>query len=234
MLQSNRRAHEIKVLLAGGKEIFREGLLRLLKEQPHIEVVSQCTSRQALAKVKETNPDVIIIDANPFTTDALIATKKISRLYPKTKIAVLTDEGNRQELFSVIEHGARGYLSKGISVDDLIKCIELIARGEIVITPLTSKKFPANPVFRRGTEKRWTSESKPPLSNRELEIVGLVANGLTNKEIARKLCIADNTSKVHIKNILSKLQLRNRQHLAAYAVEHGLATTVAEANSEPE
>ncbi len=223
---------EIKVLLAGGKEIFREGLTRLLKEQPHISVVSQCSSRQAPTKVKETKPDVIIIDTNPVVADALMATRKISRLYPKTKIAVLTEEGNEGELLFVMEQGAQGYLTKGISVEDLIKCIELIARGEIVITPLASASLPKDLISRRNAKGRKDTEGKPCLSNRELEIVGLVANGLTNKEIAQKLSITDNTSKVHIKNILSKLQLRNRQHLAAYAVQHGLATTLSGSDSE--
>ncbi len=223
---------EIKVLLAGGREIFREGLLRLLKEQPHINVVSQCSSRQAPTKVKETKPDLIIIDTNPLVADALVATRKISRLYPQTKIAVLTDEGSEEELLFAMEQGARGYLSKGISVEDLIKCIELIARGEIVIIPSTSVKPPRELVLRHDTKGRRSTEGKPCLSARELEIVGLVANGLTNKEIAQKLSITDNTSKVHIKNILSKLQLRNRQHLAAYAVQHGLAATVREMDSD--
>ncbi len=223
---------EIKVLLAGGKEIFREGLVRLLKEQPHINVVSQCTSRQAPNKVKETRPDLIIIDTNPLVADALVATRKISRLYPKTKIAVLTEEGSEEELLFAMEQGARGYLSKGISVEDLIKCIELIARGEIVITSSASVRLPRELVLRRDAKGFKSTEGKSCLSERELEIVGLVANGLTNKEIAQKLCITDNTSKVHIKNILSKLQLRNRQHLAAYAVQHGLVAAVSTADPD--
>lgn len=223
---------EIKVLLVGGREIFREGLMRLLKEQPHINVVSQCSSKQAPTKVKETKPDVIIIDTNPVVADALMATRKISRLYPKAKIAVLTEEGNEEELLFAMEQGAQGYLSKGISVGDLIKCIELIARGEIVITPLASTKFPGDLARRSGAKGRKNAENKAFLSDRELEVVGLVANGLTNKEIAQRLSITDNTSKVHIKNILSKLQLRNRQHLAAYAVQHGLTTTLNESDSE--
>ncbi len=223
---------EIKVLLAGGKEIFREGLMRLLKEQPHINVVSQCSSRQAPTKVRETKPDVIIIDTTPVVTDALMATRQISRLYPNTKIAVLTEDGNEKELLFVMEQGAQGYLSKGISVEALIKCIGLIAQGEIVITPLTPAGVLKGMVSRRDAKGHKDTESKPCLSSRELEIVGLVANGLTNKEIAQKLCITDNTSKVHIKNILSKLQLKNRQHLAAYAVQHGLATTLSGSDSE--
>lgn len=212
---------EIKVLLAGGKEIFREGLMRLLKEQPQINVVSQCSSsRQAVSKIKEIKPDVIIIDTNPLPADALVATQKISRLYPKVKIAVLTEAGNEDELFSVVQQGARGYLSKDISVDALVKCIELIAQGEIVISPLISsqsfKELISQGKARKGVDTRLR------LSDRELEIVGLVVNGFTNKEIAQKLSITDNTSKVHIKNILSKLKLKNRQHLAAYAVQHGL------------
>lgn len=215
---------EIKVLLVGGKEIFREGLMRLLKEQPHIGVVSQCNnSRQAVSKVKETHPDVLIIDTSPVLADALMATNKISRLSPRTKITVLTDSGNEEELFSAIKQGARGYLNKDISVDDFIKCIELIAQGEIVIAPAISTKSLKDLMQRGGIRKGKDAENKLPLSSRELEIVGLVANGFTNKEIAQKLSITDNTSKVHIRNILNKLQLKNRQHLAAYAVQHGLA-----------
>lgn len=214
---------QIKVLLADDKEIFREGLAKLLEEQEQIEVVSQCSNgKQTVKKVQETEPDVVLMDSNISECDSSKATQQINESFPKVKVAMLTDSENEQQLFSAMEAGATGYLLKDMKVGDLVKSIDLIANGEVVVSPPLAGKL----VRKVTSTKAKEPEVDGNLSERETEILKLLAKGATNKEIAEALFIAENTTKVHLKNILEKLQLRNRQQAAAYAVQEGLVTKV--------
>ena len=209
----------IKVLLADDKEVFREGLARLLLEQPVIEVVYQCdNSEQAIKKARETRPDVVLMNTVISEGNGIDAARQINGLSPNPKVAMLTDSRDEEDLFSAIEAGATGYLLKDMKVNDLVNCIDLIVKGEVVISPPLSGKF----VSKFASMRANRAEGKAGLSKREIEILGLLAKGATNKEVAKTLFIAENTAKVHLKNILEKLQLRNRQQAAAYAVQHGL------------
>lgn len=223
--------NQIKVLLADDKEIFREGLARLLEEQEQIEAVCQCSNgKQAIEKVKETKPNVVLIDNNISECDSNEAVREIKEKSPEVRIAMLTDCENEVELFSAIESGATGYLLKDMRVGELVKSIELIGNGEIVVSPPLSEKL----VGKFASMRKKEAESDPAgLTEREIEIVRLLAQGATNKEMAEKLFIAQNTVKVHLKNILEKLQLRNRQQLVAYAVQEGLVTEIMEIEEQP-
>jgi DNA-binding NarL/FixJ family response regulator len=212
---------QIKVLLADDKEIFREGLARLLDEQEHIKVVSQCSNgNQAITKVEETKPDVVLIDTDISECDDIKAIRQINESSPEVNVAMLTDSKHEQDLFAAIEAGATGYLLKDMKVADLIKSIDLIGRGEIVVSPPLAGKL----IHKVSSTKAKEAELKNVPSERETEILKLLARGATNKEIAETLFITENTAKVHIKNILEKLGLRNRQQAAAYAVQEGLVT----------
>jgi len=214
---------QIKVLLADDKEVFREGLARLLDEQEHIEVVSKCSNgKQAIKEVKETKPDVVLIDSNILDCDSNETAREIKESSPEVQVAILTDSENEQELFSAIESGATGYLLKDIKVDDLVKSIDLIGKGEVVVSPPLGEKF----VGKFASMRQKEAESQTVLTQQELKIVKLLAKGATNKEIAETLFITENTAKVHLKNILGKLGLRNRQQVAAYAVQQGLVTDI--------
>jgi DNA-binding NarL/FixJ family response regulator len=213
----------IKVLLADDKEVFREGLARLLEEQEQIEIVSQCSNgKQAIKGVKETKPDVVLIDTKISDCDSNEAMREIKESSPEVQVAILTDCENEQELFSAIESGATGYLLKDMKVDDLIKSVDLIAIGEVIVSPPLGEKLVGKFVSMRQKEP----ERQTGLTQQELEIVKLLAKGATNKEIAEALFITENTAKVHLKNILGKLGLRNRQQVAVYAVQQGLATEI--------
>lgn len=223
---------QIKVLLADDKEVFREGLARLLEEEKSIKVVSQCVNgKQAVKKVKETKPDVVLIDNNISECDSSEAVREIKEESPGVRIAMLTDCENEEELFSAIESGATGYLLKDTKVGELVKSIELIGNGEVVVSPPLSEKFVGKFASMRLKE---AESSQAGLTEREIEIVRLLAQGATNKEIAEKLFIAENTVKVHLKNILEKLKLRNRQQLVAYAVQEGLVTKIMEIEGQPD
>ena len=220
----------LKVLLADDKEVFREGLARLLKEQEYIEVVSQCANgKQAIKDVKETKTDVVLIDSNILDCGSNEATREMKKSSPQVRVAVLTDSKNERDLFSAIESGATGYLQKNTKVEDLVQSIDLIGKGEVVISPPLAEKL----VGKFASMRQKEAEEPTGLTNREREIVKLLPKGLTNKEMAETLFVADNTVKVHVKNILEKLQLRNRQQLAAYAVQEGLVTEIKDAGEKP-
>ena len=221
---------QTKVLLADEKEIFREGLARLLDEQEHIDVVSRCSNgNQAIEKVEETKPHVVLMDTNISECDDIKAIRQMNESSPEVKVAMLTDSKHEQDLFSAIEAGATGYLLKDMKVGALIESIDLIGKGEVVVCPPLAEKL----VRKVTSTKAEEAEPKDIPSERETEILKLLAKGATNKEIAETLFIASNTAKVHIKNILHKLQLRNRQQAAAYAVQQGLVTEVTNTEEKP-
>ena len=220
----------LKVLLADDKEVFREGLARLLEEQEYIEVVSQCANgKQAIKDVKETKTDVVLIDSNILDCGSNEATREMKKSSPQVRVAVLTDSKNERELFSAIESGATGYLQKNTKVEDIVKSVDLIGKGEVVVSPPLAEKL----VGKFASMRQKEAEEPTGLTDREVEIVKLLPKGLTNKEMAETLFVADNTVKVHVKNILEKLQLRNRQQLAAYAVQEGLVTEIKDAGEKP-
>jgi two-component system nitrate/nitrite response regulator NarL len=214
---------QIKVLLADDKEIFREGLARILDEQEQIEVVSKCSNGlQAIEKTNKDEPDVVLMDTKISQCGSTEAMRHINESCPGAKVAMLTDSENEEDLFSAIEAGATGYLVKDMKVGDLVKCIDLIANGEVVVSPPLAGKL----VGKIAVTKAKGAKAGDNLSGREAEILQLLARGATNKEIAKTLFITQNTAKVHVKHILEKLKLRNRQQAAAYAIQQGLATEV--------
>jgi len=213
---------QVKVLLADDKEIFREGLAKLLQEQEQIEVVSQCSNgKEAIKKAKESEPDVVLMDSNISDCGSKEAIQQINESCPGVKVAMLTDSKDEDKLFSAIEAGATGYLLKDMRICDLVESIDLIGKGEVVVPPSLAGKL-----VRKVTVKTKEAEVKEGLSEREIEILKLLVRGNINKEIAEALFITENTVKVHMKNILGKLQLRNRQQAAAYAVKQGLVTEI--------
>lgn len=221
----------IKVLLADDKEIYREGLAKLLEGQGHLEIVSRCSSGQeAVEKARETQPDVALIDADISDFDSVKTAQHINGLSPRVNVAVLTDSKNEEDLFSAIEAGVTGYLLKDMKVGDLVKSLELVGKGEVVVSPPLGEKLVGKFTLMKGKEDGGPSG----LTGREIEIIRLLTGGATNKEIAEVLFITENTTKVHVKNILEKLQLRNRQQVVAYAVQQGLVTEISDIVGKPD
>jgi DNA-binding NarL/FixJ family response regulator len=218
----------IRVLLVDNEEVFRVGLAKLLKEQPHIEVVHQCGSgKEAIEKSKETKPDVILMNSQISDYDVLQAVKELRKLSPEVKVAMLTRPEVGPNPLHVLKAGARACLSKSISTNDLVRSIELISSGRIIVSPLFAEKFLDEIASAEKAEDTKDAPAESRLSAREMEVVRLIVEGSTNKEIAQKLLIAENTVKVHVKNILNKLELRNRQQLVAYAVLQNWVTAAA-------
>jgi two-component system, NarL family, nitrate/nitrite response regulator NarL len=209
----------IKLAIVDSEEVFREGIAKLLKDQAKMEIVFQgSSSQEAIEKCNRTKPDMVLIDSHIAGVDALQAVKDIKANSPEIKVVMLSRSDSGKNALDFMKAGARAFLAKNISGGDLIKSIELISSGRIIISPLFAEKFLED--ISSSTDEKYSGESVLPsvLSEREMEIALLIAKGDTNKEIAEKLFITENTAKVHVKNILHKLELKNRQQLAVYAV----------------
>jgi DNA-binding NarL/FixJ family response regulator len=217
----------IKVLLVDNEEVFREGLAKLMNDQSHIDLVYHCSSRkEAIEEGLKSNPDVIIISSQISDGDSLETIKEMKKHSPGAKFAIITRPGEEFNPVNALKSGARAYLAKNISASDLVKSIELISSGRIIISPVFAEKFITEIASAEKDDKTKALEPRSELSEREMEIVKLIAQGNTNKEIAQKLYIAENTVKVHVKNILSKMELRNRQQLVTYAVLQNWVTAI--------
>jgi len=217
----------IRILLADDNELFREGLAHLLESQPNMIVVGRCgEGGEVMRKAEESQPDLILMKIRLPGCLGADVIRNISASLPSAKVVVLTDSEEEEDLFTAMEAGARGYLVKNAAVEDLTKSVELLAKGRLVISDrLADSAREVLSASRDGHEDLLpTLADREGLSDREAEIVGLVAMGLTNRDIAQRLFITENTAKVHIKNILEKLGLRNKQQLAAYAVKAGLGS----------
>jgi DNA-binding NarL/FixJ family response regulator len=219
----------IKVLLLDDKEVTRESLAKLLEEQEQFEVVSQCSKvKQVLEEVKLAQPDVVLIDGNLSECKSSEAARQINESAPKVRVAVLTDSRDQKELISAIKSGVTGYLHKEAKVDDFVESIDLIGKGGVVISSQVAEQLSG----RLSSVLAEEAQGQNSLSEREVEIVKLLAKGVTNKEVAKVLYITENTAKMHVKNILAKLGLRNRQQIAAYAVQQGIVTDLTDSEDK--
>lgn len=209
----------IKLIIVDSEEVFREGIARLLHDQAKMEIIYHGgSSKQAIEKCGESKPDVVLIDSHIADYDALQAVKEIKDCAPGIKIAMFSRPDSGKNPLDFMKAGARAFLTKNISANDLIKSLELISSGRIIISPHFAEKFLEDLAAKKSEGVARDTVAEPVLSEREIDIARLIAKGATNKEIAEKLFIAENTAKVHVKNILNKLELKNRQQLAVYAV----------------
>ncbi len=209
---------KVRVLLADDHALFRRGLASLLADRDDIEVVGEAGSGQeAIDRAHELMPDVILMDVRMPGLGGLEATRRIKEEMPYVRIVILTVSEDDEDLFAALKNGAQGYLLKNIDPEDLIACIHQVQRGEAPLAPPMAskilKEFSA-PATRPG----------PALTQRERQVLELVARGDANKEIARHLQISENTVKNHLRNILEKLHLQNRVQAVMYALREGLIT----------
>lgn len=209
---------KVRVLLADDHALFRRGLASLLAGRDDIDVVGEAGSGQeAIDRAHELMPDVILMDVRMPGLGGLEATRRIKEEMPYVRIVILTVSEDDEDLFAALKNGAQGYLLKNIDPEDLIACIHQVQRGEAPLAPPMAskilKEFSAPPT-RLG----------PALTQRERQVLELVARGDANKEIARHLQISENTVKNHLRNILEKLHLQNRVQAVMYALREGLIT----------
>jgi DNA-binding NarL/FixJ family response regulator len=210
-----------RVLLVDDHDLFRTGLANLLEEHG-IGVVGQAaTGADAIRAARQLAPDVVVMDLNMPGITGVEATRRIAAAVPLARVVVLTISDRDEDVVEAILAGACGYLLKDASVQDLVRGIESASVGEALISPHIAAKVLQH-VRATGTSPGIAETIHAALSERELEVLRLAANGHDNAEIARRLHISPKTVKNHISNILMKLQLENRIQAAVYAVRSGL------------
>lgn len=224
------REGRITVLIADDHQLFREGLRKILSMTSDIEVVGEASDGQsALKQVERLHPDVVLMDINMPVLNGVEATKKIHALYPETKVIILSIHDDEQYVYRSLSHGASGYVLKEIDSDTLVQAIRAVAAGQGYIhprvTPMVIKEVRRLHHFQSigGSVQGETThpEKWHVLTEREREVVRLIAQGMTNRDIGDVLGISDKTVKNHISNILSKLNISDRKQLIVKTLING-------------
>lgn len=210
----------VKLLLVDDHKLFREGLRRILELEPDLKVVGEAgTGRIALEQLNVCDPDVVLMDINMPDMNGVEATRAIKELFPSIAVLVLSIHDDREYLLEVLKSGASGYLLKDVDPDRLIEAIRDVAKGGSIVHPgLTSKLI--NELNRLSSQTLSVVES--PLTGREGEILSLMAKGLSNGDIAKKVYISEKTVKNHVTNILRKLDVTDRTRAVIEGVKRGL------------
>lgn len=208
----------MRILLADDHEIVRHGLKMLLRHDPQFEVVGEAsTGGEAVERTLELKPDVVVMDIRMPGKSGIEATREIKAAQPDTKVIVLTSYAEDELLFDAIDAGASGYVLKQIGIEDLRKALERVGRGESLIDPALTQKVFAKV---REATRRAEGDAFADLSEHEMKILGLLAEGKTNREIAGRVFLSEKTVRNYVSSILSKLHLSTRAQAAAYAVQH--------------
>nr|MBU1328706.1 response regulator transcription factor [Candidatus Omnitrophota bacterium] len=213
-------SYNIRVFLCDDHTLFRQGIRKLLELEHDIEVVGEESNGNAmLENLKKTDPDIILMDIAMPGMNGVIATSKVKKILPQTRVIILTVYEDETHVFNAIKAGAMGYLLKDVSIDELVEAIHSVYKGEALIQPKIAAK-----VLKEFTmlDKRTMKEGDKfynDLTEREKEVLRLIALGGSNKEIAQKLDISEKTVKNHISHIFQILHVNNRTQAAIYALE---------------
>ncbi len=209
----------IRVLIADDHIIVRSGVRLLLEAEPDITVVGEASDgREALELVEKHLPDVVLMDIAMPGMDGLEATRRIKANWPQVKVLVLTMHRTDEYFFEMLKAGASGYILKGAETSDLIHAVRVVGRGEVFLYPTMAQKLVKDYL----SSVQWGEEPGSSLSPREREILRLLAEGCSTKEIAEKLVISPSTVHSHRYNLMTKLGLTNRHELIQYARRRGL------------
>jgi two-component system response regulator NreC len=212
---------KIKVLLAEDHTIVRKGLRALLDGAPNITVVAEASDgRDALLKVKENCPNIVVMDISMPLLSGLEATRQITERFPSVKVLVLTVHSDEEYILQALRAGAAGYLLKEAAPTELIRAIEVVNHGEAFLSPSISRNVIRDYVEK--TDLLNIESSYDRLTNREREVLQLIAEGYTVKEIAVLLSISVKTTRTHRTHLMDKVDIHNTAELTLYALRHGL------------
>ena len=214
----------IRVLVVDDQTLIREGLETLLGLSPGIAVVgSAADGEEAVRLVAERRPDVVLMDLRMPRCDGVEATRRINHQHPSTRVVVLTTYADDDSIFGALEAGAMGYLTKDAGARQIQEAIRTVYAGEALLEPAVQRRLLQQ--LRAGSPRKPHSQRTLPdgLTPREAEVLGLIAAGLSNAEIAEQLVVSEATVKTHINNIFSKAGLRDRAQAVVYTMRHGLA-----------
>jgi NarL family two-component system response regulator LiaR len=210
---------KIRVMIADDHAVVRQGLTTFLELQDDIQIVAQASDGEEAARAAaRTKPDVALMDLVMPRVDGIEAIAQIAASSPKTRVLVLTSFADDERIFAAIRAGAAGYLMKDVSPQDLAKAVRMVHAGEPILHPSIARRL--------MDEVGRPADTMPPgehLTERELDVIRLIAKGRSNKEIAQDLVLSEKTVKTHVSNILQKLHLADRTQAALYAVRQHLA-----------
>lgn len=218
---------KIRLVLAEDHVVVRQGTKQLLQRYPDLEVVGEAADgEEAVAIVKDLQPDVAILDVRMPRMTGIEATRKIKAECPNVAILILTAHDDDEYVFALLEAGANGYLLKTAEVEELVKAIHAVNAGQPALDPLITRKVVSQ--FMSGKSlpdvMSQVGDEMDGLTGRELEVLQMVGQGLTNKEVAQRLFISDRTVQAHLSNIFSKLQVTSRTEAVMYGIRKGWIT----------
>ena len=213
----------LRVIVVDDHALFRRGLQMVLDDEPDIELVGEASDgHEAVQRAGELMPDVVLMDVRMPKRSGIDAAREIKDLLPHVKILMLTISDDEADLYEAIKAGAAGYLLKEISIEEVADAVRAVVQGQTLISPsMASKLITEFQSLSRLAADR-SQVPAPKLTDRELEVLKLVAQGMTNREVADRLFIAENTVKNHVRNILEKLHLHSRMEAVVYAVREKL------------
>ncbi len=217
----------IRVVVADDHALFRRGLEMVLESEADIEVVAEANNgAEAIAMATEHVPDLVLMDVRMPATGGvnggIEATQAIKDAVPNTKILMLTISDEEEDLYDAIKAGASGYLLKEISIEEVADAIRSVHAGQSLISPSMASKLLTEFATMAKKDEEKQQMPAPRLTDREMEVLTLVAQGLNNRDIAKELFISENTVKNHVRNILEKLHLHSRMEAVVYAVREKL------------
>ena len=213
----------IRVVLVDDHALFRRGLELVLAEESDITIVGQASDGdEAVRLVRDLTPDVVLMDIRMPRMSGIDAARVIHDTVPGTKVIMLTVSEDDADLFAAVRAGASGYLLKEVSIDEVAGAVRAVTRGHSLISPSMASKLLVefNAISQRAEDR--SRSSAPKLTERELQVLKLVAKGMSNREIANELFIAENTVKNHVRNTLEKLGLHSRMEAVIYAMREHL------------
>jgi len=222
-----RRLEPIRVLIADDHALFRRGLEMVLDEEDDIDLVGQASDgTEAVAVAGESLPDVVLMDIRMPKSSGIEACRATKDVAPSAKIVMLTISDEEEDLFEAIRAGASGYLLKDIPLDEVAEAVRAVHGGQSLINPSMAGKLLSEfaTLAKRDAEEeeRVQHVAAPKLTDREMEVLKLVARGMNNRDIAKELFISENTVKNHVRNILEKLQIHSRMEAVMIAVRQKL------------
>jgi NarL family two-component system response regulator LiaR len=212
------KSNLISVLIVDDHEVVRNGIRSYLETHQAFEVVGEAESgEQAVRMVAELIPDIVLLDLIMPGMDGVETTRQIKKISPRTQVVILTSYHEDVHIFPALKAGATSYILKDMKMDKLVEALQRAARHEVTLHPLVAERVLQNLRGESGDAALFTE-----LTERELEVLRLIAKGMTNSQIAETLVISENTVKGHVSNILSKLHLADRTQVAVYAWQKGI------------
>jgi two-component system NarL family response regulator len=222
---AERAPDPIRVLIVDDHALFRRGLEMVLAEEDDIDLVGEASDgAEAVQKAGEALPDVVLMDIRMPRSSGIEACRAMKEIAPSTKIVMLTISDEEEDLFEAIRAGASGYLLKDIPYDEVADVVRAVNGGQSLINPSMAAKLLAEfaALARRDESEQAEQVPAPRLTDREIEVLKLVARGMNNRDIAKELFISENTVKNHVRNILEKLQIHSRMEAVMIAVRENL------------